>query len=129
MEKSEKHFHAKNIQCETQIRCRTFLPPSPSRRYPAVVFTLRNCKYCTTAMKALDRVRVKYEVVLLSDRPDKDEVRAWCLATTGKQAIPRVFIGGKCIGGGSDAEEMADSGELLRLAEAAGALKPAEDRV
>lgn len=92
-------------------------------KYPAVVFTLRNCSYCTNAMKALDSVGIKYEAILLSDRPDKEEVRDWFKEVSGKRSIPRVFVGGKCIGGGSDAEEMAASGELRTLAEAAGALK------
>ena len=89
---------------------------------PVVVFTLRNCKFCTNAMKALDSVGAKYETILLSDHPDKDAVREWFVTVTGKRAIPRVFIGGKCVGGGSECQELAASGELRRLVEAAGAL-------
>jgi hypothetical protein len=36
---------------------------------------------------------------------------------------PRVFIGGVCIGGGSDCQAKAATGELRRLVEAAGALR------
>lgn len=39
---------------------------------------------------------------------------------TGARSVPRVFIGGKFIGGGDDTVRKADSGELKQLLTAAG---------
>ena len=39
---------------------------------------------------------------------------------TGARSVPRVFVGGKFIGGGDDTAAKAASGELLRLLQAAG---------
>ena len=34
---------------------------------------------------------------------------------TGARTVPRIFIDGKFIGGGSDVEKMYNSGELLKM--------------
>jgi len=38
-----------------------------------VVFALKNCSFCTKAITALDSVGARYEVLVVSDRPDKEE--------------------------------------------------------
>jgi glutaredoxin 3 len=42
---------------------------------------------------------------------------------TGARSVPRVFVGGKFIGGGDDTAAKASSGELKQLLVAAGAVK------
>ena len=41
---------------------------------------------------------------------------------TGGRSVPRVFIGGKCIGGGDETEGAHRSGKLQGMLESAGAL-------
>jgi glutaredoxin 3 len=40
---------------------------------------------------------------------------------TGATTVPRVFIGGECIGGGDETAALASSGELKKLLERVGA--------
>ena len=46
------------------------------------------------------------------------EIQA-ALGFTGATSVPRVFIGGKFVGGGDDTAALARSGELKRLIDAA----------
>ena len=41
---------------------------------------------------------------------------------TGASSVPRVFIGGKCIGGGDDTEALDKAAQLRPLLEQNGAL-------
>lgn len=41
---------------------------------------------------------------------------------TGGRSVPRVFIGGACIGGGDETEAAHRSGKLQGMLESAGAL-------
>ena len=41
---------------------------------------------------------------------------------TGGRSVPRVFIGGKCIGGGDETDAAHRSGKLQGMLESAGAL-------
>jgi len=89
-------------------------------RNPVVVFSVPNCGYCDNARAALDSVGARYYDLEVSNRPDTAAIKAWFKQTSGAQSVPRVYIGGKCIGGGSDAKALAASGELRGLVAAAG---------
>lgn len=45
----------------------------------------------------------------------------YCLHVTHTQ-VPRVFIGGKFVGGGSEVRDFQKSGELVSMLKSAGAL-------
>lgn len=42
---------------------------------------------------------------------------------TGAETVPRVFLDGKCIGGGDDTEKLEKSGELEKKLKEIGALE------
>mmetsp|Transcript_35133 Transcript_35133/g.103985 ORF Transcript_35133/g.103985 Transcript_35133/m.103985 type:complete len:105 (-) Transcript_35133:71-385(-) len=87
-----------------------------------VVFSKSYCPYCTKAKRALNGV-IKpsdYLVIELDERPDGDQIQDALLALTGGRSVPRVFIGGKFIGGGDDTAAKASSGELKELCAAVG---------
>jgi len=88
-------------------------------RNPVVVFSVPNCGYCDNARAVLDSVGARYYDLEVSNRPDTAAIKAWFKQTSGAQSVPRVYIGGRCIGGGSDAQALAASGELRRLVDAA----------
>ncbi|ELT98291.1 hypothetical protein CAPTEDRAFT_152115 [Capitella teleta] len=46
---------------------------------------------------------------------------------TGERTVPRVFIGGKCVGGGSDVYTLHNQGKLAEMMKAAGATAKKED--
>lgn len=66
--------------------------------------------------------RSKLEIIELEKRPDCSEIQAYLRELTGASSVPRVFIGGKCIGGGDDTEALSNTGQLRPLLEMHGAL-------
>ena len=53
---------------------------------------------------------------------DGAAIQDYLLSLTGARSVPRVFIGGKCIGGGSETRALNESGQLKKLLEKAKAL-------
>jgi len=60
-------------------------------------------------------------VIEIEKRPDCGEIQTYLKQLTGASSVPRVFIGGKCIGGGDDTEAMDKMGQLKPLLEQNGA--------
>lgn len=58
----------------------------------------------------------------LDQRSDGDKIQDYLLQLTGGRSVPRVFIGGKFIGGGDDTVRMKKSGELQKLLADVGAV-------
>lgn len=58
--------------------------------------------YCTKAKSVLGKYSIdplKLDVIELEKRPDCDEIQSYLREITGASSVPRVFVGGKCIGG------------------------------
>jgi glutaredoxin 3 len=53
--------------------------------------------------------------VELEDRPDCQEVQDVLNEMTGARSVPRVFIDGKFVGGGTDIKKMYENGELAKM--------------
>ena len=49
-------------------------------------------------------------------------IQDYLLKLTGARSVPRVFIGGKCIGGGSETRALHDQGKLIPMLKECGAL-------
>ena len=58
----------------------------------------------------------------IENNPDMDAIQDELMKITGARSVPRVFIGGKFIGGGDDTARMANNGELEKLLKAEGVL-------
>lgn len=52
-----------------------------------------------------------------------DDIQDALLEKTGGRSVPRVFVGGKFIGGGDDTAAKAANGELERLLKEQGLIK------
>ena len=57
-----------------------------------------------------------------SSSGDGSEIQDYLLKLTGGRSVPRVFIGGKFVGGGTDIKELHQKGTLKTLLKEAGAL-------
>ena len=80
--------------------------------------------YCTKAKKILGKYKIKsYKVVEVDHIPDGDDYVAVLGQMTGADTVPRVFIDGKCIGGGDDTEALDKKGELEKKLKEIGALE------
>uniref|UniRef100_A0A7E4WAL1 Glutaredoxin domain-containing protein n=1 Tax=Panagrellus redivivus TaxID=6233 RepID=A0A7E4WAL1_PANRE len=91
-----------------------------------LVFVRRNCPFSTRALDALNTFPIAstdIEIVELDDYSIRAalKIQGVLEAITGEHSVPRVFIGGKCVGGGKDTEDALKDGrleELLREAKA-----------
>lgn len=80
--------------------------------------------YCTKAKKILGKYKLtSYKVLELDHIDDGDAYQEELGRMTGASSIPRVFIGGTCIGGGDDTERLEKKGELEKKLKDAGALE------
>jgi len=88
---------------------------------PVVMFSKSTCPFCKKAKAAFADIGVTPTVFEL----DKEEigptgaVQDILQGITGARSVPRVFIGGKFIGGGDDTVAKAATGELKELVDAA----------
>ena len=87
---------------------------------PVVVFSKSYCPYCHKAKAALTPLTsggiMRWHEL---DSMDDGAAIQSALAFTGATSVPRVFIGGKFIGGGDDTVALARSGQLQKLIDAA----------
>ena len=90
--------------------------------HKALVFSKTTCPYCDAAKGAFSAIGVKPHVVEL-DSFDGAKMSAWQDALkgiTGARSVPRVFVGGKFLGGGDDTVALQRSGKLATLCKEAG---------
>ncbi|XP_065100120.1 glutaredoxin-1 [Paramisgurnus dabryanus] len=91
-----------------------------------VVFLKPSCPYCVLAKNVLSKYKFKdgrLDFIDISGRSDMGSVQDYLQQITGGRTVPRVFIGEKCIGGGSDVEGLHNSGKLEGMLQAIGALQ------
>jgi len=88
---------------------------------PVMVFSKTTCPYCTMAKTALDETGVDYVVEEIENREDCAKLQEIFQQLTGGRTVPRVFIGGKCVGGGSETYSLQNQGKLVPLMQKAGA--------
>ncbi|VDN83926.1 unnamed protein product [Brugia pahangi] len=96
---------------------------SLTKSTPVVVFSKSYCPYCKNAKRALSTFRMRgdlYKIIELDEREDCDKIQDILLQLTGARSVPRVFIGGKCIGGGDDTVAAQKDGRLEKLLKEAG---------
>lgn len=82
---------------------------------PVMVFSKTTCNYCKMAKQALDGTGVNYMVEEINDREDCQALQEIFFKLTGARSVPRVFVGGKCIGGGSETWSLHNQGKLVPM--------------
>ena len=87
-----------------------------------MVFSKSYCPYCSMAKSAFDQTGVTYKALELDERGDGDAIQDYLLQLTKGRSVPRCFVGGKFIGGGTDVKALQDQGKLVPLLQKAGAL-------
>eukprot|EP00931_Biecheleriopsis_adriatica_P081121 TRINITY_DN54471_c0_g1_i1.p1 TRINITY_DN54471_c0_g1~~TRINITY_DN54471_c0_g1_i1.p1 ORF type:complete len:192 (+),score=50.53 TRINITY_DN54471_c0_g1_i1:39-578(+) len=91
---------------------------------PVVIFSKTYCPYCAAAKEALAREGVAFETVeldLLSEK-EAQAFQASLGKMTGARTVPRVFVNGRCIGGGDETVSLQRSGKLRSLLKASSAV-------
>ncbi|XP_002730955.2 uncharacterized protein LOC100375351 [Saccoglossus kowalevskii] len=87
-----------------------------------VVFSKQYCPYCKMAKDVFNDLQAKYEVVELDQRDDGAQLQNILSHMTGARTVPRVFVRGKCIGGGTETKSLQKSGKLEPMLRECGAL-------
>ncbi|VDO77100.1 unnamed protein product [Onchocerca flexuosa] len=64
----------------------------------------------------------KYKIIEVNERDDCDEIQDALLQITGARSVPRVFVGGKCIGGCDDTIIAKEDGRLDKMLKEAHAI-------
>ncbi|XP_033336467.1 uncharacterized protein LOC117226339 isoform X2 [Megalopta genalis] len=77
-----------------------------------VIFSKTRCPYCKMAKQVFDKLKEKYTVIELDEREDGDDIQDVLGEMTSARTVPRVFVKGVCLGGGTDIKKLYDSGEL-----------------
>ncbi|XP_034191847.1 uncharacterized protein LOC117609514 [Osmia lignaria lignaria] len=79
-----------------------------------VIFSKTQCPYCKMAKQVFDNMQKKYTAIELDEREDGDEIQSILGVMTGARTVPRVFVKGVCLGGGTDIKKLYESGELQK---------------
>jgi len=106
------------VQSPTYLRSRI---EEMIKLQPVMVFSKSWCPFCKKAKDALSAAGVKAAFLELDNLgPETEaEVQDILRSITGESTVPRVFIGGTCIGGGTDTVRLQESGELSTMADKA----------
>merc|ERR1712055_531521 len=81
-----------------------------------VVFSKSYCPFCDMAKNALKQGGITdYLLIELENREDCNEIQDYLQKLTGGRTVPRVFIHGKFIGGGSEVQQLQSQGKLAGM--------------
>ncbi|KAK5641445.1 hypothetical protein RI129_009992 [Pyrocoelia pectoralis] len=83
-----------------------------------VIFSKTYCPYCKLAKEVFDKIQQKYTAIELDERSDAEEIQLVLGEMTGAKTVPRVFVKGECLGGGSDVKALYDNGKLVHYFDA-----------
>lgn len=80
-----------------------------------VVFSKSYCPYCVKAKDLLTMRKVSFVAFELDKRQDGPQIQDYLQHKTGQRTVPNIFINQIHVGGSSDLDVAASSGELNKL--------------
>mmetsp|Transcript_13310 Transcript_13310/g.20191 ORF Transcript_13310/g.20191 Transcript_13310/m.20191 type:complete len:200 (+) Transcript_13310:61-660(+) len=92
--------------------------------YPVFLLSKSTCPFCKRAKILLNGLEAKFTTIELDPLSPEEKliVQTHMKETTGAGSVPRVFIGGHCIGGFSETQRNLWMGELVPRLEKVGAV-------
>lgn len=90
-----------------------------------VVISKSYCPYCKMTKQVLAKYNIPKECIEIREidsDSNYEEIQNYMMALTGARSVPRVFIGGKCIGGGDETQSLHNKGQLEPLLKSVGAI-------
>ncbi|XP_033879484.1 uncharacterized protein LOC117414012 isoform X1 [Acipenser ruthenus] len=82
-----------------------------------VIFSKTTCPSCRLAKNVFNEIGTPYKVIELDQHEGGKQLQDTLGEMTGAKTVPRVFVNGTCIGGGSETKELHQRGKLLPLVE------------
>ncbi|XP_010866919.1 glutaredoxin 2 isoform X1 [Esox lucius] len=110
------NFTSRSSGLSSTAACGQFLQEVVSHNC-IVIFSKTTCPYCKMAKNVFNEIGATYKVIELDEHNDGRRLQEALAQMTGARTVPRVFINGNCIGGGSDTKELHQQGKLLPLIE------------
>ncbi|XP_027007946.1 glutaredoxin 2 isoform X2 [Tachysurus fulvidraco] len=80
-----------------------------------VIFSKTTCPYCKMAKNVFNQIGATYKVIELDEHRDGQQLQEALAQMSGAKTVPRVFVNGRCIGGGSDTRQLHEQGRLVPL--------------
>ncbi|XP_016907094.1 uncharacterized protein LOC107994614 [Apis cerana] len=80
-----------------------------------VIFSKTSCPFCKMAKQVFHNLQKEYTAIELNERNDGDEIQSILGEMTGARTVPRVFVNGVCLGGGTDVKKLYETGELQKM--------------
>ncbi|KAM3914282.1 glutaredoxin 2 [Leptodactylus fuscus] len=80
-----------------------------------VIYSKTSCPYCKMAKDAFNSINVNYKTIELDEIDNGRQLQEALHQMTGAWTVPRVFVNGTCIGGGSETRKLNQEGKLLKL--------------
>lgn len=95
-------------------------------KYPVFMLTKEKCPFCRRAKKLFDDIGASYGILQLDELPKerKTSLQEYFKEATGAGSVPRVYVGGTCVGGFSETQRKLWTGDLVPLLLQAGAMDP-----
>lgn len=90
--------------------------------YKVVVFAKSTCPFCSLALDALKSFAPDVCTIMIDHSPLMPDFQDVLEHTTGARTVPRIFIGGRFIGGCDDVLKLVDANLLQGLLKDAGAI-------
>lgn len=84
---------------------------------PVVVVSKSYCPYCKRAKDILAQFDLGDDIKIfeIENDPEMNKIQDHMAKQTGARSVPRVFIGGKFVGGGDEVTKLKSSGKLAQL--------------
>lgn len=76
--------------------------------------TLRAAVLNLVSLQIFEDLKRSYTTIELDKRDDGDEIQSILGEMTGARTVPRVFVKGVCLGGGTDVKKLYETGELQK---------------
>ncbi|GAA6081818.1 glutaredoxin 2 isoform X1, partial [Tachysurus ichikawai] len=80
-----------------------------------VIFSKTTCPYCKMAKNVFNQIGATYKVIELDEHGNGQQLQEALAQMSGAKTVPRVFVNGRCIGGGSDTQQLHEQGKLVPL--------------
>ncbi|XP_058615860.1 glutaredoxin 2 isoform X6 [Onychostoma macrolepis] len=101
----------KSKQAFQTLRMGNFMSATPGLSSSACT------QFVQMAKNVFNEIGATYKVVELDQHNDGGRLQETLAQITGARTVPRVFINGQCIGGGTDTKQLHQQGKLLPLIE------------
>jgi glutaredoxin 3 len=92
---------------------------------PVFIISKKSCPFCVKAKDALKKYKIRpecLEIMEIDKSKAMGDIQDYMGELTGGRSVPRVFVGGKFIGGGDETLAAHKKGKLQKMLENAGAL-------